>query len=153
MYLFFDTETTGLPRNWKAPVTDTDNWPRMIQLAWVEADFMGQIQAEHNYIIKPEGFVIPVEASNVHGITTEKAIAEGRDLHEILQIFAQSIAKNELIIAHNIAFDEKIAGAEFIRENIDHELFAKPQLCTMQKSTNYCRLPGRYGKYKWPSLA
>jgi len=30
MYLFFDTETTGLPRNWKAPVTDLDNWPRMV---------------------------------------------------------------------------------------------------------------------------
>ena len=27
MYLIFDTETTGLPKNFKAPITDTDNWP------------------------------------------------------------------------------------------------------------------------------
>ena len=27
MIFFFDTETTGLPRNWKAPITDIDNWP------------------------------------------------------------------------------------------------------------------------------
>ena len=34
-YLFFDTETTGLPKNWKAPVTDTENWPRIVQIAWI----------------------------------------------------------------------------------------------------------------------
>ncbi len=33
MYLFFDTETTGLPRNWHAPASDLANWPRLIQLA------------------------------------------------------------------------------------------------------------------------
>ena len=38
MYLFFDTETTGLPRNWKAPVTHLNNWPRMIQIAWIACD-------------------------------------------------------------------------------------------------------------------
>ena len=31
-YLFFDTETTGLPKNYNAPITDTDNWPRLVQL-------------------------------------------------------------------------------------------------------------------------
>ncbi|HET7116363.1 MAG TPA: hypothetical protein VFI29_07720 [Hanamia sp.] len=32
MYLFFDTETTGLPKNWKAPVADLNNWPRLSEL-------------------------------------------------------------------------------------------------------------------------
>jgi DNA polymerase-3 subunit epsilon len=41
MYLFFDTETTGLPKNWKAPVTDLENWPRMIQIAWILCDEAG----------------------------------------------------------------------------------------------------------------
>jgi len=36
MYLFFDTETTGLPKNWKAPIEDLNNWPRLVQLAWLE---------------------------------------------------------------------------------------------------------------------
>jgi hypothetical protein len=35
MYLFFDTETTGLPKSWKAPVTDVNNWPRLVQLAFL----------------------------------------------------------------------------------------------------------------------
>ncbi|PJB57251.1 MAG: 3'-5' exonuclease, partial [Bacteroidetes bacterium CG_4_9_14_3_um_filter_41_19] len=34
MFLIFDTETTGLPQRYDAPLTDFDNWPRMIQLAW-----------------------------------------------------------------------------------------------------------------------
>ena len=34
-YLFFDTETTGLPRNWSAPVSDLNNWPRLVQIAWI----------------------------------------------------------------------------------------------------------------------
>lgn len=73
MYLFFDTETTGLPRNWKAPVTDLNNWPRMIQIAWILCDTAGNRINTHSYIIKPEGFTVPVESSRVHGITTERA--------------------------------------------------------------------------------
>ena len=34
MFLIFDTETTGLPRNWNAPLSDAENWPRCIQIAW-----------------------------------------------------------------------------------------------------------------------
>ena len=30
MYLIFDTETTGLPKKWNAPISDTDNWPTSI---------------------------------------------------------------------------------------------------------------------------
>ena len=38
MYIVFDTETTGLPKKYNAPFTDTDNWPRMVQLAWIVYD-------------------------------------------------------------------------------------------------------------------
>jgi DNA polymerase-3 subunit alpha len=34
MFLIYDTETTGLPKNYNAPLTDSDNWPRLVQLAW-----------------------------------------------------------------------------------------------------------------------
>ena len=34
MFLIFDTETTGLPKRWDAPISDTNNWPRIVQLAW-----------------------------------------------------------------------------------------------------------------------
>ena len=53
MYLFFDTETTGLPKNWKAPVTDLENWPRMIQIAWILCDEAGNKLDTQVHIIKP----------------------------------------------------------------------------------------------------
>ena len=74
MYLFFDTETTGLPKNWKAPVTDLNNWPRLVQLAFLYYDNNGNKISGGDFIIKPEGFTIPADASRIHGISTEKAI-------------------------------------------------------------------------------
>ena len=58
MYLFFDTETTGLPKNWKAPVTDLNNWPRLVQLAYLFYDKNGNIISKGDHIVKPEGFTI-----------------------------------------------------------------------------------------------
>jgi DNA polymerase III epsilon subunit-like protein len=152
MYLFFDTETTGLPTNWKAPVSDSKNWPRMIQIAWEVYDNISRKIDSQEFIIKPEGFLIPKEASAVHGITTEKAIIEGQDLTEILKFFNLQIENADFIIAHNISFDEKIIGAEFYRKKIETGLFSKKRLCTMLASVDYCGIPGRYGN-KWPKLS
>jgi len=151
MYIFFDTETTGFPKNWKAPVTDVDNWPRMVQIAWVVYDKEGNEQEEVNYIIQPEGYTIPKKVELVHGISTARAIAEGQDLKMVLEHFAKAIEGVEMIVAHNIAFDEKIIGAEFIRKGVSHNYYEKEEYCTMKNTTNIAKLPGRYG-YKWPSL-
>ena len=152
MYLFFDTETTGLPRSWKAPVTDLNNWPRMIQIAWILCNEDGDRIESADFIIKPENFIIPQEATNVHGISTEKALAEGENLEKVLNIFNELVNKANYIVAHNISFDEKIIGAEFLRKGIKGQFDKKPKLCTMHASTKYCKLPGRYG-YKWPKLS
>lgn len=152
MYLFFDTETTGLPKNWKAPVTQTNNWPRMVQIAWVYTDRAGNVLDRRSFIIKPEGYTIPEQASRVHRITTERALNEGYDLRAVLNEFNDLISETKYLVAHNISFDEKIVGAELIRKNIQTELFDKSKICTMQASTDYCKLPGRYG-YKWPNLS
>ncbi len=152
MYLFFDTETTGLPKNWKAPVTDLNNWPRMIQIAWILCDKNGNRIESENYIIKPENFEIPRDASRVHGITTEQAINEGENLEIVLNKFNDLVERSSYIVAHNISFDEKILGAELLRKRIQSNFNRKRKLCTMQSSTNYCRLSGSYG-YKWPKLS
>ena len=152
VYLFFDTETTGLPRNWKAPVSDTNNWPRIVQIAWIlSSQENGRIES-NDYIIKPEGYEIPEESSRVHGISTQKAHAEGVDLLEVLNKFNLVMQKSSCLVAHNMNFDEKVLGAEFLRKGIENDFFEKRRLCTMEKSTQYCKLPGRYG-YKWPSLS
>ena len=151
MYLFFDTETTGLPKNWKAPVTDLNNWPRLVQLAWILYDSRDQEVKRANGIIIPEGFTILTEASDVHGITTQKALDEGIDLNLALSEFASAMNEAEYLIAHNISFDEMIVGAEFLRKEIENNLGAIPKICTMKTTTNVCKIPGRYG-FKWPNL-
>jgi DNA polymerase-3 subunit alpha len=71
MYLIFDTETTGLPKRWDAPI-DTDNWPRCIQIAWQLHDD-GETHRTQDYLVKPDGFNIPYDAERIHGISTELA--------------------------------------------------------------------------------
>ncbi len=153
MFLFFDVETTGMPRNWKAPVSDTFNWPRMVQIAWQAYDKDRLCTDAQEFIIKPEGWEIPYEAERIHKISTERALEEGVELKGVLQQFAKAIDEAEYIIAHNLNFDEKVVGAEFIRKSIEHRLFSSERFCTMQESTYYCKLPGTGGRFKWPTLS
>jgi len=150
-YLIFDTETTGLPINWKAPVTDLNNWPRLVQIAWMQCDNSGKILSSSNYMVKPRNFIIPEDAVKIHGISTEIAMNEGVALNIVLSEFSTAISQSSILIAHNMAFDEKVVGAEFLREKIESGLFTIPKICTMERSTDYCKL-GHYG-YKWPSLS
>ncbi|MBI5201629.1 MAG: 3'-5' exonuclease [Elusimicrobia bacterium] len=151
MKLFFDTETTGVPKNYKAPASDTRNWPRLVQLAWLLTDDGGKELSQAEYIIKPEGFTIPAEASKIHGITTELALEKGVELRKAVDALLADLAKAKELIAHNIDFDEKIVGAELIRLGHPNLVETKPRKCTMRSATNYCALPGPYG-FKWPKL-
>ena len=151
MLLFFDTETTGLPRNWKAPVTDVNNWPRLVQLAFLLYDREGNRISEKCFIIKPDGYKIPADAVRIHGITTEKATCEGKELKSVLQEFSDVADRSNYLVAHNISFDEKIVGAELLRNRMADCILAKKKICTMQSTTNFCKIQGPYG-YKWPSL-
>ena len=87
MYLIFDTETTGLPKRWDAPITDTGNWPRCIQIAWQLHDEMGKLIEHQDYLVQPEGFNIPFDAEKVHGISTELAEANGLPMAKVLEKF------------------------------------------------------------------
>ena len=151
MYLFFDTETAGLPKNYNAPVTRLSNWPRLVQLGWVCCDAAGQQTATGEYLIKPDGFTIPPDAVARHGITTEQALAEGVALHPVLREFADAVRSAEVVVGHNVSFDVNVAGAELLRAKMPNPLAEKTCRCTMKESTDYCKIPGPYG-YKWPTL-
>ena len=150
--LFIDTETTGKPKDWDAPISDYNNWPRLVEVAWIVTDENNNTITESEYIIYPKGFKIPKKAVKIHGITTKFAKKEGNRLKAILKELKTLIKKADFIIGHNIEFDTKILGAEFYRKDIKTKLFKRKHLCTMKLSTDFCEIPGKYG-YKWPSLS
>lgn len=151
MILVFDTETNGLPKNFKAPPTDLNNWPRIIQLGWALYHDDGVKIASFCNLIKPDGWTIPNEKFWIdNGYSTEKNAAEGMPIQIVLRDLAHHIDKAHTVVAHNMDFDYPIIAAEMIRYNIRPT--NKPsKLCTMKASTNVCMIPGARG-FKWPNL-
>jgi len=154
MYLIFDTETTGLPKKWGAPISDTDNWPRCIQIAWQLHDDMGKLIEHQDYLVKPEGFNIPYDAERIHGISTELAEADGISLSEVLEKFNIALEKAKYIVGQNLGFDINIMGCEFYRMGVESQMSSMPILDTCTEVTaSLLRLPGgRGGKFKLPTL-
>ncbi|WP_224997189.1 DNA polymerase III subunit alpha [Cesiribacter sp. SM1] len=153
MYLIFDTETTGLPKNYNAPITDLDNWPRLVQLAWQLHGAKGELLNAGNHIVKPDGFTIPYNSEKIHGISTQMALEMGKPLKEVLEIFAADVAKAGVLVGHNVEFDINVMGAEFIRGAVASKLLETAILDTKEVSTDFCAIPGgRGGKFKWPTL-
>ncbi len=154
MYLFFDTETNGLPKKWDARVHDLDNWPRLVQIAWSHYDEFGNKLAEHSYIIKPNGFTISEETAKINRITQERAEKEGVSIGYALRMFAMTLKETKVLVAHNISFDKSVVGSELIRagaEDVYDKFKEIERVCTMQSTTKFCAIPGKHG-FKWPTL-
>ena len=154
MYLIFDTETTGLPKKWAAPISDTDNWPRCVQIAWQLHDEMGNLLEHQDYLIQPDGFNIPYDAERIHGISTELAQQQGVSLSEMLDKFNTTLSKAKFIVGQNLGFDVNIMGCEFHRLGIQSPMSSMPILDTCTEVTaSLLKLPGgRGGKFKLPTL-
>ncbi len=155
MYLIFDTETTGLPKQWNAPISDTDNWPRCVQIAWQLHDDMGNCVDHQEYLVQPDGFNIPYDAEKIHGISTELAQEQGEQIRVVLDKFNEAINKTKFIVGQNVGFDLNIMGSEFFREDLANKLQELPVLDTCTEHTaQLCKLPGgRGGKFKLPTLS
>ena len=153
MFLTFDTETTGLPKNFRAPVSDSDNWPRLVQLAWQLNDNNGKLISNNSHIIKPTNFSIPFNSEKIHGISTEVAIKKGKEINEVLEEFENDLIKSKYIIGHNINFDINIIGAEHFRKKFKSTIEEKIKIDTAQISKSYCNLKGGFGGgLKMPKL-
>ena len=154
MYLIFDTETTGLPKKWNAPVTDIDNWPRCVQLAWQVHDKLGNCIDNKDFLIKPDGYNIPYDSEKIHGISTELAEEDGYNLLDVLKQFNEAVKESKFVIGHNVKFDLNIMGCEFHRANLQNNLDVANILDTCyEKTALLCMIPGgRGGKYKFPTL-
>ncbi len=145
LYLFFDTETTGLPTRTNAHFTEETVWPHVVSISWAVLRSQDE-QLQHAYwIIRPEGFAIPEEATRIHGISTDYALANGRPLREVLLELETAIANfhPEFVVAHNIAFDLPVLFCELHRLRLSTRIAEMRSCCTMRASTKYCAIPQR----------
>lgn len=149
--LVFDSETTGLPPKGAKYETDFDQFPHVVQLAWFFND------TYHDYIIRPDGWTIPAEATKVHGITTEQALEQGKDWFFVVSLFIADCLEAEKLVGHNIYFDSSIIKANILRENVpeiaefvESALHKDKRVCTMMKTIKFVNAKyenGRGGKF------
>ena len=151
MYLIFDTTANGKPSSWKVPYTDSFNWPRMMHASWIVLDDQFKLVEDYNCAIKSDGYSLSEEALERSGEEKEK-FEKGDDLIEVLKKFKESLEKVQYIISFNLNFNENIIAAEYHRDGQKNPLLYVDKFCLMQESTYFCKIPGRGGKYKWPSL-
>ncbi len=157
--IFFDTETTGLPkdRNINA-LLERDNWPDLVSISWIVYDGEKRVSKE-SYIIRPQGWSIPEDAAKIHGITNQAANERGESLRDVLRAFTMALRSCNYVVAHNMEFDRNVLHAAYKwRLNADpHEFWPyKAEICTMVLSKDELRLPSKYPKpndlYKMPRL-
>lgn len=150
-FLFFDTETNGLPIDYKASYTDVDNWPRVIQLGWALTDDTGNVLDSRNDLIYPDGWMVPKEPFwTDNGFTQARSEKEGIPIEWALNYMHAAKLKADCLVAHNLNFDHRIVWAEFIRNGMEPRS-GMAKICTMLKATNFCKIPAKRG-YKWPKL-
>jgi DNA polymerase III epsilon subunit-like protein len=152
--LFFDCETTGLPRSRHFSTEAVDDWPRLVQIAWARYDARGKAEDARCHIVRPEGFKIPAEATRIHGITHARARRVGKHLEKVLDEFLEALdLTGTILVAHNLSYDRSVVGAELVRMRKPLGFLELPGICTMKETTELCQLPrfGGFG-YKWPTL-
>jgi DNA polymerase III epsilon subunit-like protein len=158
--LVLDTETSGLPKDFKAPYTNTDNWPHIVQLAWQCFTPDGKLIESACDIIQPDGWTIDAEASKTHGIELEYAQLVGIPIAQALSALIMRSRDCKLIVCHNVGFDKSVVFCEI--ERLSRKLLFQPIrtpfYCTMLETADLVCIehPHEYfrskGQYKWPSL-
>lgn len=146
MILFFDTETTGLVKNWDNPHDEKN--PNLVQLGMLLCSTEGRIVRSYSSIVKPNNYTIPSEVAAIHGITTDFALKVGIELEQVKAAFLSFIKDAHLVVAHNLKFDKIIVQKAFKTDVFTD----KQQICTMLGSTPICKLPSKNGGFKWPKL-
>ena len=152
MFLLFDISTNGKPKNWRAHFTDTFSWPRLIHISWLLYNKKGDLTEEGDYFIKPSGFEIFPEALSMHKLDLEHMENKGTELPIILDEFIKVIDEAVYVFAFNLQYCENVMLAELYRANKEHKLAQTERFCLMRESTYFCKIMGRDGRYKWPSL-
>ena len=151
--LFFDSETTGLIPKGINYREHYEQYPYIVQLSW---EFDGELK---DFIIKPEDWYVPVSSTEIHGISHEKALAEGHNFNDVIVEFINDCQKADTIIGFNMYFDTSIIKANIIRampdafvDLSDCALSKDKRLDLMFKTIKFVGARKENGSGKFPTL-
>lgn len=142
-YLVFDTETTGLP-DWSKPA-DADGQPRLASWCMLFVDDDLEIEHRHYGLVKPDGWIMSLEAEAVNGLSNERLLSEGTPIRDALELFTGAIMDGRKLVAHNLSFDTKIMRGELRRAKFSDDSCVDG-ICTMRELTRICQIPKNTGK-------
>lgn len=151
MYLVFDTETTDLPQYKLA--ADHPLQARVIQLACLLLDKGFRPMGQFCALIQPNCWHISEGAKAAHGIDEDTCARYGVPIEDAIAMFERFVLNANYLVAHNIKFDMFLVQSELTRLARVSRSANMQQVCTMLTTTPLCKLPGRYGQYKWPKLS
>ncbi len=141
--MFVDTETSGLPKDWKKPYSAVGNWPYIVQLAWVIYTKEGEEVKSENHYIKPLDYGISDISREIHGISDEFLMEHGKTRKEVMQLLHQDLQHYQpLIVGHFMQLDYHMMGLGFYRAGLNNPLLSLPTFCTMQLTNNFYRETG-----------
>lgn len=138
MIIYFDTETSGLRPG------------QICQLSYVKQN--GDNLSSRNFFFTVDQ--VEYSAFLVHGFSVErlKALSSGKRFSDYVEQIEKDFLSADLVVAHNISFDNMFMRAEF--ERLNKNFCVNNEFCSMKKSTALCKLPRSRGQgYKYPKLS
>ena len=154
-FLFFDTETTGLPKDRHIPPhTQAHNWPDIVSLSWVVMTADKKMVKARHALIRPLDWTIPADSIVIHGITNAMANEDGHELHEVLEDFIQDMAGCQYVVSHSFSFDRNVVeNAAIWKAKRPKRILWKNDICTAEEGKDITKIPFESGGYKYPRLA
>lgn len=147
--LFVDTETSGIPDSLNASVSEKEQWPYIVQLAWRVYTKDGDLVKQENHFIYEEEIYIEESSFQVHGISKQDLKLKGEDRKSVLRLFASDLRKfKPMVIGHFIEFDSKMIQVAMFRSGLKNIIKQYPHFCTMRATSEYTRLPN----HNYPKL-
>ena len=155
--IFFDTETTGLPKRqynkyFSPKNTSQYDSSRLASIAWIKTNFSYEIISKGCHYVKPDNWTVCPEALEVNNLTDELLNKKGLPIDQIIKIFSEEMKDVKFLVAHNIAFDVRIILSEIYRTNnleFYKVISSTQQFCSMKLfATSYPNMAGENNTIK-----
>lgn len=152
-YIIADTEGSGL-FDYKKPA-DAPGQPRMAAAGLIMCNEALEIESEHAFLIRPDGWTFDdeCEAAKVNGLTHARLMAEGVDVRVPLRLYGDAIDQRRIVVGFNAPHDLKTFRAELRYVGFPDRFMQTRHLCVMQGCRRIVDARTEAGKKKAPKLA